>query len=79
MFDVSCKSIPRQENFLIDKIILTGRGGNSTISNMHKFYIKTPKHCLRNAELYADNCGVTGDDRVQRKSALQPAISASCS
>ena len=51
-----CESIPRQVNFLIDENVLTGKGGNSTISNVHYFF---GRHGLgkKTAEIHADNCG----------------------
>lgn len=52
LFGVCCEAIPRQVNFLIDEIVSTGKGANSTISYVHYFF---EHHGLD--EMHADNCG----------------------
>lgn len=50
-----CEAIPRQANFLIDEIVLTGKDANSTISYVYFFF---DRHGLGETEvqLHADNC-----------------------
>ena len=56
LFGVCCEVIPRQVNFLIDEIVSTGKGANSTISYVHYFF---EHHGLgeTHAQIHADNCG----------------------
>ena len=56
LFGVCCETIPRQVNFLIDEVVLTGKGANSTISYVHYFF---ERHGLGEtfAQIHADNCG----------------------
>ena len=56
LFGVCCEAIPRQVNFLIDEIVLTGKGANTTISYVHYFF---ERHGLGEtfAQIHADNCG----------------------
>ena len=55
LFGVCCEAIPRQVNFLIDEVVLTGKGANSTISYVHYFF---ERHGLGEtfAQIHADNC-----------------------
>lgn len=52
LFGVCCEAIPRQVNFLIDEIVSTGKGANSTKSYVHYFF----EH-YGLGETHADNCG----------------------
>ena len=55
LFGVCCEAIPRQVNFLVDEMVLTGKGANSTISYVHYFF---DRHGLGEtfAQIHADNC-----------------------
>ena len=60
IFGVCCEAIPRQVNFLVDEVVLTGKGAHSTISLIHYFF-KNFGLGETNAYIHADNC--TGQNK----------------
>ena len=56
LFGVCCETIPRQVNILIDEMVLTGKGANSTISYVH-YFLECHRLGETFAQICANNCG----------------------